>query len=113
MEPATAARFAIAARSLAEAARSLGLVAPGFRSPPRLVGADRSLRRHGGRSTVAVRLRGRSWLPVLADMVEGVVVANALTGPGAARAREQLWSAVSPPVEESAPIALVDVGRVA
>jgi hypothetical protein len=113
MEPATAARFAIAARTLADAARSLGLVAPGFRSPPRLVGTERSLRRCGGRSTVSVRVRGRSWLPVLADMVEGVLVANALTGPAAARARDELWVAVSAEVEEGALGDLADVGRVA
>ncbi len=94
MEPATTTRFAFAARELAEAARSLGLVVPGFRSPPRLVGADRTLRTRGGRATVAVRVRGRPWVPVLSDMIEGVVAANHLIGPGAARTREALWSAV-------------------
>jgi len=95
MEPATTARFALAARLLAEAARGQGLRAPGFRSPPRLVGADRTLRARAGGATVAVRVRGRPWLPVLADMVEGVVAANRLTGPPAARAREALWAAVA------------------
>jgi hypothetical protein len=96
MEPATTARFALAARALARAARSLGLQAPGFRSPPRLVGTDRTLRTHAGRRTVAVRVRGRPWVPVLSDMVEGVVAANTLAGPAAARAREALWTAVAP-----------------
>jgi hypothetical protein len=95
MEPANTSRFTMAARALAGAARSLGLVAPGFRSPPRVVGTDRTLRSSGQRVTIAVRVRGRPWVPVLADMVEGVVVANHLSGPEAARAREELWSAVA------------------
>ena len=91
----SAVQFAAAARVLADAARRLGLRAPGFRSPPRLVGADRTLRRRGDGSVVSVRLRGRRWVPVLADMVEGVIVANQLRGPTADRAREELWEAVA------------------
>ena len=114
MEPANAARFAFAARALADAARSLGLVAPGFRSPPRLVGSDRTLRSQGGRCTVSVRVRGRPWVPVLSDMVEGVVVANRLTGSAAARAREALWQAAGPePMAGGEPTASVAVERVA
>ena len=96
MDPATTTRFAMAARLLAQTARSLGLIAPGFRSPPRLVGADRTLQTRAGRSTVAIRVRGRAWIPVLWDMIEGVVAANGLVGPPAARAREALWSTVAP-----------------
>ncbi len=96
MELATTTRFALAARTLSEAARSLGLRPPGFRSPPALVGVDRTLRFRGGRPTVAVRVRGRPWVPVLSDMIEGVVAANHLIGPPAARAREALWSALTP-----------------
>jgi len=96
MEPATTTRFALAARQLSEAARALGLRAPGFRSPPRLVGVDRTLLRRSGRPTVAIRVRGRPWVPVLWDMIEGVVAANQLVGPAAARAREELWRVVSP-----------------
>ena len=48
-----------------------------------------------GGTTVAVRVRGRPWLPVLVDMVEGVVAANRLTGAPAARAREALWHATA------------------
>jgi len=96
MEPATTTRFALAARVLAQAARGLGLRAPSFRSPPRLVGADRTLLTRAGRPTVAVRVRGRAWVPVLSDMVEGVVAANGLVGPPADRARDALWRAVAP-----------------
>jgi len=92
---ATSFRFASAARTLGQAARARGLAVPGFRSPPRLTGAERTLRRRGdGGVTVAVRLRGRPWVAVLADMVEGVVVANGLAGADATRARTALWSAL-------------------
>ncbi|HWH36109.1 MAG TPA: hypothetical protein VNT56_12420 [Acidimicrobiales bacterium] len=86
------------ARRLALAAGSLGLVCPSFRSPPRLAGADRSLRRRapGAPLLVSVRLRGRGRAEVLADMVEGVVVANGLVGEDARRARAALWSALAP-----------------
>jgi hypothetical protein len=84
--------FASAARSLTAAARRRGLVGPSFRCPPRLVGVDRTLRRHGEAVTIAVRVRGRPWVAVLADMIEGVVVANRLQPPQADRVRAELWS---------------------
>ncbi len=96
MEPASVVRFTAAARLLGQAARGRGLVSPGFRSPPRLVGADRTLRRRRDSATIAVRVRGRLWVPVLADMIEGVVVANRLSGPPADRLRDALWEAVAP-----------------
>ncbi len=89
--------FAEAARLLAREARRRGLVAPSYRCPPRIVGVDRSVRRlDGGRAVVAVQLKGRPWLAVLGDMIEGVVVANRLQSPAADRLRSELWSAVSP-----------------
>ena len=92
---ATSFRFASAARTLGQAARARGLTVPGFRSPPRLAGAERTLRRRGdGGATVAIRLRGRPWVAVLADMIEGVVVANGLAGADATRARTALWAAL-------------------
>lgn len=93
--------FALAVRRLAAAARRQGLVVPGFRTPPRLPGADRTLRHRGsGPPTVAVRLTGRPWSAVLADLVEGVVATNGLHGPEADRARRALWLAVdeAPPI---------------
>jgi hypothetical protein len=92
---ATSLRFAAAARVLGQTARRRGLDVPSFRSPPRLQGADRSLRRHAsGSTTVSVRLKGRPWSAVVADMIDGVVAANQLTGNGADRARTALWAAV-------------------
>ena len=90
----TALRFAELARTLGVAARAQGLTMPAFRSPPRVAGAHRTVRRRVGGVTVAVRLRGRPWPAVVADMVEGVVVANDLAGTAAAPARAALWEAV-------------------
>lgn len=88
-------RFAAAVRALAVEARSLGLEVPGFRSPPRIAGADRSLRRRPGASpAVAVRLAGRPFGAVVVDMVEGVVVTNGLSGRRATDVRARLLAAV-------------------
>lgn len=108
MDAAPTLRFATAARSLAAACRQHGVAPPGFRSPPRLVGVDRSLRRRAdGAAVVSVRLGGRPFAAVLADMVDGVVAANRLEGPAADRCRAALWEAVAsevsePPVERTA-----------
>jgi len=95
MESSTTAAFAHAARTLAQEARRRGLLAPSFRCPPRLVGADRTLRRRPGGAVVAVRLRGRPWPAVLADMIEGVIAANGLSPPLATRVRTDLWETVT------------------
>lgn len=96
---ATSVRFAAAARILGDVARAASLEVPSFRSPPRLVGVDRTLTRSrradGTRDVVvSVRLRDRPWVSVLADMIDGVLVANALSGPTAGAARAALWAAV-------------------
>jgi hypothetical protein len=93
---ATSVQFAAVARSLATVARARGLVVPGFRSPPRVAGAERTLQwpARGGAPTVAVQLKGRPFGAVVADMVEGIVVANELDPPEATRARTALWEAV-------------------
>ena len=88
-------RFAETVRALGLEARRHSLKMPGFRSPPRLRGVDRSVRRRSdGGATIAVVVRGRPWAAVVADMVEGVIIANALTGADADRVRSKLWSAV-------------------
>lgn len=95
MTSAHTADFAQAARRLTMAARAQSLQAPGFRCPPRLVGVDRSLRRRGETAVVAVRVRDRPLVAVLADMIEGVVVANGLQAPESDRVRAALWEAVA------------------
>ncbi|HEY2813484.1 MAG TPA: hypothetical protein VGJ03_08485 [Acidimicrobiales bacterium] len=88
-------QFAAAVRALGVEARRWGLRMPAFRSPPRLEGVARSVRRRAdGNSTIAVVVRGRPWPAVLADMVEGIVVANHLHGADADQARSRLWSSV-------------------
>ena len=94
---ATSIRFAQAARALRTVVLRRGLEMPSFRSPPRLQGVQRSLtRRAAGMSTVAVRLRQRPWPAVLADMIEGIVVVNSLSGRAADDLRHELWSVVEP-----------------
>lgn len=79
---------------MARVARAEGLVVPGFRSPPKIVGAQRTLRRHAGGAVVAVQVRGRPWFAVAADMIEGVVAVNGLQPPDADRLRTALWTAL-------------------
>ena len=94
---ASSLRFASAARTLGQLARARGLAVPGFRSPPRIEGVERTVRRRpDGGATVAIRLRGRPWVAVLGDMIEGVVVANRLTGTVAHQTRTALWCGVEP-----------------
>ena len=93
---ANSIRFANAARALSDVVRSRQLEMPLFRSPPRLAGVQRSLkRRAAGAATVSVQLRQRPWPAVLADMIDGVVVVNRLTGAAADDLRHALWSVVS------------------
>lgn len=91
---ATSLQFAYAARTIADVARAHGLDPPTFRSPPSLSGVQRSLRRRGGSATVSVRLRQRPWVAVLADMIDGVIAANRLSGAAADTVRTALWQAV-------------------
>jgi len=44
--------------------------------------------------TVAVRIKGRPWVSVLADMIDGVILSNSLSGPTAGAARAVMWAAV-------------------
>jgi len=101
MLPADPVRFAAAARRLGQEARRRGLAVPGFRSPPRLPGVDRSIRRRAdGVAVVAVRVHGRSLEAVVTDMVEGVLAANgAVQG---AEHRQALLTAVLGEEEASA-----------
>ena len=92
MKSATTVEFASTARTLTREARRRGLVGPSFRCPPRLVGVDRSIRRRPDGAVVSIRLHDRPRSAVLADMIEGVVVANRLRPPQADRLRTDLWT---------------------
>ena len=96
----TSLDFGSAARSLGRAARLRGLDVPVFASPPTRPDLDRSIRRRKGSPVVSVRLKGRPRGAVLADMVEGIVVANYLADARADLARSALWLAVD--AEENA-----------
>jgi hypothetical protein len=95
MEQSSSLRFATTVRTLAQAARSRRLVVPGFRTPPRVPGAERTVRHAAdGSATVAVVVKGRPHQAVVADLIEGIVIANDLTGAEATRVRTHLWEAV-------------------
>ena len=88
------AEFAAVARLLATEARRLGLAAPGFRCPPRIVGVDRTIRRFRGderAGVVSVAVKSRPLAAVIADMIEGVIVLNGLTAAESTLARAALW----------------------
>ena len=87
MDGVPALRFATAARRLGAAARASGLVVPAFRSPPRVQGASRTLRRYPGGAVVSVRLRGRTYAEVVDDMIDGVLVANGVSSESVPRLR--------------------------
>ena len=96
MESERTPRFWELARAVAGEARRHGLVVPGFRSPPRLPGAVRTVRRTPGGEMVAVVWRGRSPAAVVADMIDGVVLVNGLVGPKAAACRQLLRAGLAP-----------------
>src|SRR3546814_20347603 len=96
-------RFATAVQVLARAARAQGLVVPGFRSPPRLGGVHRSIKRWAGGAPIAVVVKDRPWAAVQADLLDGVIAATRLAGAAADRAREGLWLALEGRTEASGP----------
>jgi hypothetical protein len=101
--PGSSTQFARVCHALAAAARRGGLQPPSFRSPPRLDGAVRTVRQRGrAGAVVAVVVKGRPFTAVVADMIEGVVVANHLAGADAIRARSALWDAVAADLGEAA-----------
>jgi hypothetical protein len=97
MEHLPALRFAEVVRELSAAARAAGLIVPAFRSPPRRPGATRTIRRLRGGPVIAVQVRGRAAAAVLADLVDGVVLANGLVGDGADEVRRSLHAALAAP----------------
>lgn len=111
MEFASTVDFAQAARTISRSARRLGLDAPSYRCPPRLVGADRTLRRRPSGCVISVRVKGRPRIAVLADMIEGVVAANRLVTPHADRVRTDLWAVMSTGVDADVAVGVAVVER--
>lgn len=112
MSSSPAIRFARTVQTLSAATRALGLEVPGFRSPPRLVGVQRSIKRGPGGATVAVVVKDRPWAAVQADLVEGVVAGNRLSPPAADRVRAELWAAIEPAAPAPEPAAPPGAARV-
>jgi hypothetical protein len=98
-----ALRFATAARRLGAAARASGLVVPAFRSPPRVKGATRTLRRYPGGAVVAVRLRDRAYGDVVDDMIDGVLATNRVPTESASRLRRAFKLALGEPDAPAVP----------
>ena len=90
----TSLDFANAARTIGREVRRRGLVAPGFRCPPRIAGVDRSVRRVANGAVISVQLKGRPWAAIVGDMIEGVIVTNRLPPPRSDRLRAELWQAL-------------------
>ncbi|HLT17376.1 MAG TPA: hypothetical protein VK007_11800 [Acidimicrobiales bacterium] len=103
MHESPSIRFARTVQALGVAGRELGLEVPAFRSPPRLVGVQRSIRRAPGATLVAVVVRGRPWPAVQADLIEGIIATNDLRAEAADRVRAQLWAAIEPTAVEEEP----------
>jgi hypothetical protein len=93
MSTSATSKFTAAARVLAQRVAELNLVVPGFRSPPRIVGVNRTVRRarDGEGGVVAVRLADRPFTATVGDMIEGVIVINCLSATEADRVRTLLW----------------------
>ena len=94
MDGVPALRFATAARRLGAAARAAGMMVPAFRSPPRVRDASRTLRRYPGGAVVSVRLRGRTYVEVVDDMIDGVLAANRVSGDSQPRLRRAFQVAI-------------------
>jgi hypothetical protein len=100
--PPSSYTFSAVVRSVAREAREIGLAVPVFRSPPHLEGEDRTIHRRHGDLVVAVRLRDRALCDVVADVIEGVIVANRLADPDDVSVRLRLLHAVESEVYRAA-----------
>ena len=103
MVESQAVQFGEIARNVSNRARSLGLSSPVFKSPPRIVGVSRTVRRRDdGQAVVAVAFRNRPTGAVIADLIEGVLVVNELDGAQACRLRDDLWAPFSDSIKLAA-----------
>lgn len=91
VDPLNPHEFAETVRLLNEAASAAGMRVPSFSSPPRIPSVDRSIRRlANGGVMVSVRRGRRAADAVVRDMIDGVVVANQLSGSEAEDAARKL-----------------------
>ncbi len=64
------------------------MIVPAFRSPPRVRGASRTLKRYPGGAVVSVRLRERTYAEVVDDMIDGVLATNRVSAESRPRLRQ-------------------------
>ena len=101
---ATAVKFAESVRQVTSAAQRRQLSVPVFRSPPRVVGVDRTiLWRDSEIPVVSVRLSGRPMPAVQADIIEGIVTTNQLAFADSDSFRREAWDSLSPPDSPTPP----------
>ena len=88
-------QFSIAVRTLGRIADRLGYRIPQFRCPPPSAKYQRSVRKTGDENlSISIVIRGRPWLAILADIVEGFVIANTQSGQDS-EIRNILWDCIS------------------
>ena len=88
----SATDFASVSRILVDTTAQFGGTSPGFRSPPRIPGVKRSVTRNrDGSVTVAVAVRDRPVMAVIADMIDGVILTSGGAGDG--ELYDALWTA--------------------
>ena len=88
-------QFSIAVRTLGRIADQLGYRIPKFRCPNPSAKYQRSGRKTGDENlSISIVIRGRPWLAILADIVEGFVIANTQSGQDS-EIRNILWDCIS------------------
>ena len=91
MDPLSPPEFIEVVRQLKVAAQAAGMKMPAFASPPRVPTAVRTIRWLApDRAMVAVRRGDRQADAVVSDMIQGVIVANRLSGSEADDAARKL-----------------------
>jgi hypothetical protein len=96
MDPLSPPEFADVVRQLMVATAATGMRMPSFRSPPRHAGVERTIRwLRDDKAIVAVRRGDRKADAVVADMIQGVVAANRLSGSEAKDAARKLAECLS------------------
>ena len=94
IESAPSVRFSIVAKVITQVSARCGIEVPGFKSPPRSVDLDRTVRHQSSGSVVSVRIKDRPFEAVIGDMIEGVILCNELPIAAAGKLRNLMWSAV-------------------
>jgi len=88
-------KFVKVVRTLERIADQRGFTAPAFRCPPPSAKFQRSIKKlDDNKVTISIVIRERPWLAVLADIVEGFVIVNKLSG-REPELRNLLWDSIA------------------